>query len=90
MTPHSIFHKAGYAFFTIAIVNIAGRMFSPEVNDGCLVKPIGGYQVLSFNKSIEHPLNKGYGSTIIPLLRAVGLLIFFVDNIRLHDFENID
>jgi hypothetical protein len=41
MTPHSIFYKAGYAVFTIAIVNIAGRMFSPEVNDGCLVKPMG-------------------------------------------------
>jgi len=41
MNPRSIFHKAGYAVFTIAIVNIAEKIFSPEVSDGCLVKLMG-------------------------------------------------
>lgn len=39
MNPHSIFHKAGYASFRIAVVDIGERIFSPEVNDG-LVKPM--------------------------------------------------
>lgn len=39
MNPHSIFHKAGYASFRIAIGDIGERIFSPEVNDG-LVKPM--------------------------------------------------
>lgn len=55
MTPHSIFHKAGYAFFTIAIVNIAGRMFSPEVNDGCLVKPMGDTKDWWWVKVVDAP-----------------------------------
>jgi hypothetical protein len=55
MTPHSIFHKAGYAFFTTVIVNIAERMFSSTVNGGCLVKPMGDTKDWWWVKVVDAP-----------------------------------
>ncbi len=50
-----IFHKAGYAFFTTVIVNIAERMFSSTVNGGCLVKPMGDTKDWWWVKVVDAP-----------------------------------